>query len=128
MTQPKAAAEERLAALEARVTQMEGKLTAAIADFSPVAARLAELSSAFQAANVRLRTIEQAVEALQNAEPPDFSAVLARVEEIASRLLNVERAGNRRGRLSSRLAEIESKIEKIEGGEADGAEPRVPDA
>lgn len=127
MTQPKAAeaTEARLGELERRMTAVEQGLAKAIETFSPVGGRVAELSSAFQAANARLRTLELAIEALQNAEPPDVSALLARLTDIETRLGSVERSGNRRGRLSSRLAGIEAALERIEGGGTDDTEPGV---
>jgi chromosome segregation ATPase len=120
VSQPREASEARLSELERRMTYMELQFAQKVPEFQATGVRVAELSSAFQAANVRLRTLELAIEALQAAEPPDVSTLLARLADIETRLSSVERSGNRRGRLSSRLASIEEKLDRLDPEEDAG--------
>ena len=129
MTQPKAAeADARISKLEERITHMELYIAERVPGFEQTARRVGELAAAFGAANDRLRDLEARVDTLAQAEPPDTAELEGRIEELSKRLARVETAGNRRGRLSSRLADIGSKLDQLEGGTDDAVNgvPTVP--
>ena len=126
MTQPKAAeADARISKLEERITHMELYIAERVPGFEQTARRVGELAAAFGAADGRLRDLGARVDTLAQAEPPVTAELEGRIEELSKRLARVETAGNRRGRLSSRLADIESKLDQLEGG-TDGAVNGVP--
>jgi hypothetical protein len=107
---------ESLAATQGRaVQQLQAALSKALADFSPVAARTAELSSAFQAANTRLAALEATVVGLE-----DQAALVGQVEalrttlgEVDARVTGIETTRARSGRLGNRLAGIEEKLAQL---------------
>jgi hypothetical protein len=112
---------DRIAALEAgftqasrRLSELETKVTSALESFGPIGPRVTELSAAFLAANERLTGLESDIEALKAAGP---DALIQHLEEVVegmeTRLATVEQTRTRGGRLSTRLRDIEEKIDRL---------------
>jgi hypothetical protein len=107
---------ESLAAVQgATLQQVKIGLAKALNDFGPVAARVGELSSAFQAANGRLASMEASLAGLE-----DQSALTGQVEELRvtlagmdARVTGIETTRARSGRLGNRLAGIEEKLAQL---------------
>jgi chromosome segregation ATPase len=112
------ATEQRYAAGEVRLTGIETGLRKAVEDFTPVAARVGELSAAALAFNDRLTGVETALADLAAAAPPAPEERLLQVEAalnaMSARLDAVEQTRARGGRLSSRLQEIEARLDKVD--------------
>jgi uncharacterized coiled-coil protein SlyX len=112
----------RLEAVESLATVQGQTLTAvkqglakAVNDFSPVGARVGELSSAFQEANTRLAAVEALLVGMETPDTPgdlaqQVEAVRASLGEVDARLSAIEQTRARSGRLSNRLAAIEAKL------------------
>jgi uncharacterized coiled-coil protein SlyX len=110
---------EEVAALAVRITALEQTLATKMPGFEAVGGRVSELSTAFQAANARLSTLEAALIDLQAMPAPSdeaLEAIGARVDALAERVTAVENTRARGGRLSSRLASIETKLDQLTGG------------
>ncbi len=104
----------QVAALAARITGIEQTLAAKIPGFEQVGGRVAELSTAFQAANQRLAAFDQRLTAIEE-EPPAageeaLAALASALDNLAVRLAAVEQVRTRGGRLSRRLADIEARL------------------
>ncbi len=120
MADKEAAAEEglaaRIAALETRFTALETMLNQKIPGFETVAARVTELSGAFQQANRRLAAIEAAVLALQEAPSPvdeqRISAIEAGFTSLSATVTQLAATRGRSG-LSGRLRGIEEKLDQL---------------
>lgn len=107
------ASSEEVAALAARLTAIEQTLAEKIPGFEGVGARVSELSSAFQQANTRLSALEALVRNMTD-QPATGEAALreinSRLSNLSDRLAVVEQTRARGGRLSQRLALIESRL------------------
>lgn len=116
------ATEQRFAAGEARITDMERTVRTAVENFTPVATRVSELSSAAVAFNDRLNRVEQAIADLAAREPlpteDRFAAIERAILDLGTRIGTVEAQRTRGGRLAQRLADIEARlpVEPVEGG------------
>ncbi len=115
------AAEGRFAAGETRLTKLEQGLAKAYEDFTPTAQRVGELSAAAVSFNERLTAIETRLVEMGEAAPPPgeerMAAMEAALAAVSARVAKVENGGQRRGRLSARLAGIEATLERIEAGQ-----------
>jgi septal ring factor EnvC (AmiA/AmiB activator) len=118
------ATEARYAAGETRLTSLEAGLSKALADFTPVAGRVGELSSAALSFNDRLTALETAVSNYIASAPPPDADRLAAVEQaltaMDARLAGVEQSRARGGGLSSRLTGIEQAIRELNGQTPEG--------
>jgi hypothetical protein len=111
-----------MSAIETRMTQLEARVTDALASFSPIGVRVGELSSAFQAANSRLVSAEGSIaELLGRGEDERFQLIMDRLALIEQKIGAMQTAGSRGGRLSSRLANIEAALQKLVEGQEGGA-------
>jgi hypothetical protein len=107
------------------LTAVKQGLAKAVADFSPVAARVSELSSAFQEANSRLTAVEALLVGMETPDTPgdlvqQVQDVRASLEAVDNRLAAVEQTRARSGRLGNRLTAIEDAINKLAEPPADG--------
>ena len=109
------AVESRQAAQGAAIQGIGQELKTALGNFSPVAARVAELSSAFQAANTRLTAMEATLVGLedQSALGGQVEALRATLADIDARVTGIETTRARSGRLGNRLAGIEEKLAQL---------------
>jgi len=123
---------ESLAAAQGRtLTAVSQGLAKAVSDFSPVGARVSELSSAFQEANRRLAAVEATLVGMETPDTPgdlaeQVEAVRSSLGEVDVRLTAVEQTRARSGRLGNRLAAIEDAINRLAGEDppvTEGAQP-----
>jgi hypothetical protein len=109
----------------ARITALEGQLQQAIDGVTPTVTRVEELSGAAVAFNERLNSAEQKLAewlAQNPAGDERITALQEAVTALATRLTTVEQTRARGGRLSNRLANIESKLDQILNPPAEGEE------
>jgi hypothetical protein len=119
------AVESRQATQASAVLQLQSSLTRALADFGPVAARVAELSSGFQAANARLAEVQETLAGItdQTELAAQVQAIRASLEGMEARVTGIETTRARSGRLGNRLAGIEEKLARLIPEPPDGGTP-----
>lgn len=112
-----AQAEARFAAGEQRLTEVTQVLGDLVTGSAATSIRLGELVAAAQGFASRMAAVEEHVKTdTPSADEARIAALEATVEHNVTRLEALETTRARGGRLSSRLAAIETKLDQVIGG------------
>ena len=112
----------QLATIAGNLQSAQNALAKAVTDFSPVAARVTELSAAFLDANQRLSEVETSLMALQMPEDPGMdlaqqvNALRDTLNTLTARVELLATTRARSGRISTRLTSIEDILRQMQQG------------